>query len=209
MPCQMSFPSWQSYPPPFQCSLLKQSFLPAGAGRFAMRAACPQWAFRFLCEDIHGWNSPPLLICLLVLEFPRRHLNCEAFVCGQCRVWVGCLVTQIRETTGHGSWMFIDLVSIDFQVSGRGLCCLACVLEDYIRKRPMGQTFFPSGKSPSAMLGNTISRARQPESEFQSHQPPYWGRVMEKVSRWQWVNSSFSVHFIFLIFNMRMTVTFS
>lgn len=142
MPCQMSFPSWQSHPPPFQCSLLRQSFLPAGAGRFAMRAACPQSAFRFLCEDIHGWNSPPLLICLLFLEFPRRHLNCEAFVCGQCRVWVGCLATQIRETTGHGSWMFIDLVSIDFQVSGRGLCCLACVLEDYIRKRPMGQTFF-------------------------------------------------------------------
>lgn len=78
--------------------------------------------------------------------------------------------------------MFIDLVSIDFQVSERGLWCLACVLEDYIRKRPMGQTFLSSGKSHRAVLGSSISRVRQPESEFESHQQPYWDRVMEKVS---------------------------
>lgn len=56
--------------------------------------------------------------------------------------------------------MFIDLVSIDFQVSGRGVCSLACVLEDYIRKRPMGQTFFLLGNHTTPCLG-----AQSPESD--------------------------------------------
>lgn len=57
------------------------------------------------------------------------------------RAWGWGSVIQTGEATGHGAWMFTDLVPILPQVSRWGLWCLACGPGDCMRKGPVGWMF--------------------------------------------------------------------
>ena len=77
------YPSWQTHCLPFSGCCQRRASCQRESVSPQWRATYPQSAFRALCEDIHGWNSLLLLICLLFFEFPRLswtvRLLCVAF----------------------------------------------------------------------------------------------------------------------------------
>ena len=134
------YPSWQTHCLPFSGCCQRRASCQRESVSPQWRATYPQSAFRALCEDIHGWNSLLLLICLLFFEFPRLswtvRLLCVAFagwgIGGAWQYkpkWPLAWSLNVYRPHSHRSL-----------VLRWGLRCLACGPGDCMRKGPVGWT---------------------------------------------------------------------